>query len=428
MINARLVRNIRLGVKTLLLHKLRSVLTMLGVVFGVASVIAMLAVGEGSKRDAVALFERMGTNNIILTSRKPADAAAPGGEQAGSRVLSYGLKYETVDWVERTVPGVRRAVPARRLSKTAQVKNRRIDMELIGTTPDWFDLINRRIIAGRTLNATDMRRYNPVIVLTESTARRLLATERTIGQRVIVDERVFTVVGIIESETRIEEGGDQTLDTGKDAFIPLSTMRELYGELISESRAGESSREIVDLHQIIVEMEQTEHVVPAAGVIRTMLQREHDMADYTVEVPLQLLRDQERTQMVWNITLSAIAGISLLVGGIGIMNIMLASVTERTREIGIRRAIGAKRNQIVMQFLTESLLLATCGGLVGLVLGVWVLPWAIESYSGGEINAIVTATPIVLSLAISIGVGVIFGLYPAIRASRLDPIVALRHE
>ena len=232
------------------------------------------------------------------------------------------------------------------------------------------------------------------------------------------------MIGIVRSESHVGEAGS-TLDADMDAFIPLTSARNYFGELSIQESAGSETREKVDLHQLVVEVSDRDRVERVATAVRYMMQRFHPKVDYEVSVPLELLRQAEEVQQVWNITLGSIAGISLLVGGIGIMNIMLASVTERTREIGIRRAIGAKRGQIISQFLTEAMLLSIVGGAFGLLLGV-VLPQAVQKYSG--IHTVVPFYAIVLSVGISVFVGVVFGLYPAVRAARLDPIEALRHE
>ena len=426
---SRIIRNLRLGIKSLLLHKLRSVLTMLGVVFGVASVIGMLAVGEGSKRQAIEEFERLGTNNIIIESRKPSGAVSTAS--SGQSSIRYGITFEDRRRILQTLPGVERAVPVRRLPKEIQVADGKLAIDLIATTADWFDLIDRAVLAGRTLHPLDQTRRIPVIVLTENLARRLPLEKRGLDKVLNIDGKLFQVVGIIHSEHRLEESGGGTLDADMDAFVPLNTARQLFGDINVQGQFPNVQMEEVDLHELVVQMTDRESVEAAAPVIRRMFERFHDRPDYQISVPLELLRKAERVQGVMNLMLSAIAGISLLVGGIGIMNIMLASVTERTREIGIRRAIGAKRGQIISQFLTEALLLSTLGGVVGLALGTWGLPWGITYLSRQMDQTITTIVPtyaIVLSFGISVLVGVVFGLYPAMRAAKLDPIIALRHE
>lgn len=415
------IRNIRLGVKTLLLHKLRSLLTVLGVVFGVGSVIAMLAVGEGASHQAMEQIQKLGSNNIILTSTKPTEDEGTSDQQ--SFISMYGLLYEDEARIRQTMPHVRRTVPVKQVRKEGWLGERSLDLRVMGTTADWFDLVRRPLLAGRTLTSHDVKRADAVCVLTESGARRLLATEHTIGQTLRIGTDSFIVVGIACAE---DSGGSiQTPDQQTDAYIPLSVAKARYGDLSMRRSTGAMEAEMVELHMILVETDATEHVEELSSAITTMLTRFHKNEDYRINVPLALLRQAEATKRTFNIVLGSIAGISLLVGGIGIMNIMLASVTERTREIGVRRAIGAKRRQIVSQFLIETIVLSTVGGLLGIALGL-LFPWLITRFS--DMPTIVPTYGIALSVCISVAVGVVFGIYPAMRAAKLDPIVALRHE
>ncbi len=423
--NLRLLRNVRLGIKTLLLHKMRSLLTMLGVVFGVGSVVAMLAVGEGASQEALARIRKLGANNIMLTAQKPAE-----DEQAGQRrsmMSIYGLLYEDDLRIRETMPTVELTVPVKLVRKNARLGDREMELRIVGTTPDWFKLIERPVLAGRVLHERDMTGNAGVAVLTETGARKLLATRHAVGEPLTVGDSVFTVIAIVRSETG-GGGNVQTPDRDVDAYIPLTTARERYGDTIVRRSTGSFEREQVELHQIIVKVREdfgTAEVEPTADAIEHMLERFHRRKDYRMNVPLALLREAEATKRTFNVVLGSIAGISLLVGGIGIMNIMLASVTERTREIGVRRAIGAKRRQIVGQFLIETMVLSTIGGLIGIAIG-YLLPLGITRFAGMPTQVPMYA--IVLSLGISVGVGIVFGLYPAIRAAYLDPIVALRHE
>jgi len=417
----RLIRNIQLGIKTLWLHRLRSGLTILGVIFGVASVIAMLAVGEGASKEAIEQIRKLGSRNIILSSVKAQDDSRRMTQN--QRVSVYGLLYDDNKRLRETIPTVRRTAPARQLTKTARIRDLAMDLRVVGTTTAWFELVQRRLVAGRVFDRRDVAEARPVCVLTEHGARRLLATENTIGESVRIDGHMFEVVGIIKTESGT--GGVQTPDQPTDAYIPLSTCRNRFGEMIIEMSSGSRIRELVELHQIVVEVDTEANVEPTADAIGTMLERFHDQKDYKMSVPLALLRQAEATKRRFNIVLGAIAGISLLVGGIGIMNIMLASVTERTREIGVRRAIGAKRRQIVGQFLVETVVLSCIGGLLGIIVGV-ALPGLITHFAG--MATVVKPWSLVLSVGISLGIGLIFGIYPALRAARLDPITALRHE
>ena len=419
--SATYTREIQQGILNLLLHKLRSFLTMLGVVFGVGSVVAMLAVGEGASHDALERIRKLGSSNIIVQSLKPVDEDS--GSNRNMRISVYGLTYEDFDRVG-TLPGIRRAVPVKLLRKEGQLDDRTMDLRLVGTTPDWFHLVRRPLIAGRTMNSIDLDTYAGVVVLTEQGARKLLATQESIGQSVRLGGSFFEVVGIVQSEGS-QGGSVQTPDSEIDAYIPLSVARGRFGDLSTIVAAGSRIRERVELHQIIVEAESTDSVEDTATAIEHMLKRFHDRTDYRMSIPLALLHEAEATKRTFSIVLGSIAGISLLVGGIGIMNIMLASVTERTREIGIRRAIGAKRKQIIRQFLMETVVLSSLGGFVGMVLGL-LIPTLITHFAG--MPTIVTPSSLLLSLGISMGIGIIFGLYPAARAAALDPIIALRHE
>jgi len=425
----RLVRNIRLGVKNLLLHKMRSMLTVLGLVFGVGSVIAMLAVGEGASQKALDDIRKLGSNNIIISSIKPTNEDGS-ASSTGSYVLNYGLKYDDEIRIRKTMPAVKRTVPVKIIRKKAAYgqMSEQTEMRIVGVSADWFDLVKREKLAGRTLLKHDIDERTDVCVLTEHGARTVLAGGRTIGKPVSfggtstsTDGMIYEVVGIVRSE----HGGEHVPDMRADAYIPISTFIDRYEDIEYRRTAGTRTFTRVELHKILVEVKEQSQVKATAAGIRAMLKHCHDNKDYTVHVPLALLEQAESTKRTFNIVLGSIAGISLLVGGIGIMNIMLASVTERTREIGIRRAIGAKRAQIVGQFLIETTVLSTVGGLMGIAVGLF-FPWLVEYFAG--MPTIVPMYSIVLSLGISMGVGILFGIYPAIRAAMLDPIEALRHE
>jgi putative ABC transport system permease protein len=246
-----------------------------------------------------------------------------------------------------------------------------LELRVVGTTPVWFELVPRPIIAGRVLMPEDEEKQAPVAVLTEFGARKILATEHTIGEFIRISKDVFEVVGIVQSEGG-QAGNIQIPDQQVDVYISMEVARKYFGDIVTRRTMGGREREMVELHQIIVEVDETENVESTAKGIEQVIERFHKKKDYEVTVPLALLKQAEDTKRRFNIVLGSIAGISLLVGGIGIMNIMLATVTERTREIGIRRAIGAKRKQIISQFLIETSVLSTIGGLIGIGFGVLV--------------------------------------------------------
>jgi len=413
---------IKLGLTDVWRHKTRSFLTMLGVVFGVGSVIAMLAVGEGASQQALDSIKRLGSENIMVTSVKPSneDGASTGAQRG--RLAVYGLLYDDEVRIRETVPGVVVTVPARMTRRNARLNERQLEMRVVETVPEWFDVVQRPVLAGRVLTPNDMRMRSNVCILTEYGVRRLLAAEGIIGQHIRIASGVFEVAGIVKNETG---GAVRAPDSEADAYIPLTTGTRLFGEANIRYSAGGMEGEKVELSEIIVKMDDTKAVETGSKAIESVLTRFHKKKDFRIDVPLTLLREAERTKRTYNIVLGAIAGISLLVGGIGIMNIMLASVTERTKEIGIRRAIGARRSRIVIQFLINTCVLSIGGGVVGLLLGI-AIPFLITVFT--DMPTVVQPYSLILAFGISVGIGIIFGLYPAMRAAALDPIEALRHE
>ncbi len=418
----RIARNIWLGIENLLLHKLRSFLTMLGVVFGVGSVVAMLSVGEGASKEALEQIRKLGSNNIIISSMKSAEEEATSTEH--SHMSIYGLTHEDYRRIAMSFKNIQRTAPVKITRKDSRLLQRILELRIVGTTPEWFELVPREVLAGRVLLESDMSKQAPVAVLTEFGARKILATESTIGQTVRFGSDQFEVVGIVKSESG-QAGNIQIPDQNIDAYIPIEVARVYFGDVFTKRTSGGDEREKVELHQVIVQVDDPKKVEAVAAGIERMLERFHKKKDYVVSVPLALLKQAEATKRTFSIVLGSIAGISLLVGGIGIMNIMLASVTERTREIGIRRAIGAKRRQIVYQFLIETVVLSTMGGIIGLGMGT-LIPFLITYFSG--MVTVMTLKGILLPLLISMSIGILFGLYPAIHAAKVDPIVALRHE
>jgi putative ABC transport system permease protein len=418
----RIVRNVWLGIENLLLHKLRSFLTMLGVVFGVGSVVAMLSVGEGASKHALEQIRKLGSNNIIISSRKSAEE-----EQAStqhSHMSIYGLTYEDYRRLASSFANIKQTAPAKLMRKDSRLHERAMELRVVGATPEWFHLVPRPVLAGRVILQSDQDQQSPVAVLTEFGARKLLATESTVGQTLRIGGDQFEVIGIIRSESG-QAGNIQIPDQDIDVYIPLEVAQRYFGDIFAKRTAGSDEREKVELHQIIAQVDDPKNAEAVGAGIERMLGLFHKKKDYVVSVPLALLRQAEATKRTFNIVLGSIAGISLLVGGIGIMNIMLASVTERTREIGIRRAIGAKRRQIIVQFLIETVVLSTTGGLIGLGIGV-LIPSLIRYFSG--MPTVVTLNGILLPLIVSMAIGIVFGIYPAMNAAQVDPIIALRHE
>ncbi|MAR08981.1 MAG: ABC transporter ATP-binding protein [Blastopirellula sp.] len=423
---------LQLGIKSLMLHKLRSLLTMLGVILGVGSVISMLAIGEGSKREALERIRQLGAANVIIRSVKPTQKNSEdegAKEQTSSRVLEYGLRYEDLDFLMETLPTVKRAVPITLVRKRAQAVHRALpNARILGTTPDYFEIKNLRLRRGRMLTLPDMERGRNVAVLSAGAAQHLFNFEDPLGKTVRLGTMVFRVVGVLhpQGSGNAVPGAMGSQDFNKDVYIPLSAARSRFGELKMIVSAGSFNFERNQLSEITLTVFNQNLVSQTAAMARKILKENHPRSnDIEVQVPLELLQQAEEEKRIWNLVLGSIAGISLLVGGIGIMNIMLATVTERTREIGIRRALGARQWDITIQFLIESVLLSAAGGILGIIFGVSV-PLCVTYFS--EIESHIQWWSMPMTFIISVGVGVLFGVYPARRAALMDPITALRHE
>lgn len=425
----RLRRSVILGIKSLWMHKLRSLLTALGIVFGVASVIAMLAIGEGASYEAQQQIKELGSQNIILESVKPTNESSA-GEQERSLILEYGLTYRDISQIQATVPGVELTVPSRRVKDFLWNVSNSIDGEAVGTVP-WFpEMRNRDLVRGRFFTEMEMKDCSPVCVLTRSLASRLFPLGDPLGSTVRMGSSYFRVVGVIEDarsksskSSELEDSSDN--QEGMEMMIPISTLEDHFGEVVVKRRSGSFEAEKVELHEVTARIDDPERVMPAAMAIRHILELNHRERDYRMTIPLDLLRQAERTKQIFNIVLGSIAAISLLVGGIGIMNIMLATVTERTREIGIRRALGAKKRDIIFQFLIETVILSGAGGLLGVGLGL-AIPLAVTHFA--DMVTVIQFWAPAAAFTISVVIGVLFGIYPAFRAADMNPVDALRHE
>jgi putative ABC transport system permease protein len=425
----RLQRTVRLGLKSLWLHRLRSLLTMLGIVFGVCSVIAMLAIGEGASFEAQEQIRNLGSQNIILTSVKPPEEQKVTDQGSQSFLLQYGLTYADLRRIRDTIPGVSIIVPGRLMREYVSNINRRIDCEIMGTIPWYPEMRNHPVAQGRFFTDLEMESKANVCVLAAEVVAALFPLDSPLGRDVRIGGTYYRVIGVMESRAKgalATEGETSGRSASPNRiYIPLETAKTRYGEILARERQGSFEAEKVALHEVTVKVDRQERVVAVAEAIKTVMDRNHKKQDYRMLVPLELLRKAEQTKHIFNVVLGSIAAISLLVGGIGIMNIMLASVTERTREIGIRRALGARRRDIVQQFLVETVILAGAGGLLGVGLGIGV-PRLVTQVA--HMRTIITLWSPAVAFGISALVGVVFGIYPAVRAARMDPVEALRHE
>ena len=419
----------QVGVKSIFSHGLRSMLTVLGIVIGVAAVIAMLAVSEGASYEAQQQFRDLGASNILLKSVKPAEVEENSRQGFGPpQSVVYGLTNADITTIRDTIPGVSNVISSRIVKKNVWNLGINTNTDVVGTTVDYPVSRNYNLRAGRFFSEAEVRDHANVVVLSDEVANALFPIDNPIGQSIKIDSDYYNVVGIMESEGFSNLGQSQAGSSNaapSRIIIPFTASKSRFGETTMRQTAGGMESETVELHEAIIQIEGQESVIEVGEIIEQILQRRHKEVDYEIEVPLALLRQAEESALRDQIVAGAIAGISLLVGGIGIMNIMLASVTERTREIGIRRAMGAKKRDIITQFLVEAVILSGVGGVIGVLLGV-VIPIIISIFWG--MTTIVTPIAPILAFSISAMIGVIFGIYPSMRAADMDPVEALRHE
>ena len=411
---------LRLGLHGIVVHKVRSALTALGILFGVWSVIAMLAINAGLSYESQLALRELGSTNIIVDSVKPTEEESK-ASQSGA-LLEYGLTVKDVARLKTNIPQVQRCAVVHRTLKMARVRGRRVQVSVLSTEPNYVQVARTELLVGRFISSADVLRRQAHCVLTASLARRLFLYEDPLGKVVVLGAQPFVVVGILR---RLPSTLAGQAGAGGSVIIPLPTDRSRFGKLTALQTRGSFTLEKVEVSQVILQMGDEDAVLEGAKIARSILTRFRDKDDYEVKVPIEEIELMKKDRQRWNFMFFMIASVSLLVGGIGIMNIMLASVTERTREIGIRRALGAKRRDIITQFLVESIALTTVGGLLGIVLGIAV-PWAVEKIL--KFTTIVSAATLILPLAMAVAVGLVSGIYPALRAARLDPIEALRHE
>ena len=436
------LRTWRLGIKSLMLHPLRSLLTVLGIFIGVASVIWLLAIGEGISRKAQEQIEGLGANNIIVRSIKPPSEVTEGNRGP----VPYGITRADYERLTETIPTIERALPIRELRRRFGYAGRLVDGRLVGCTPEYAEVTRLEVDRGHFISDAELHDKQNHCVLASGTAERLFPFEDPIGRSIHIEEAYYVVVGIMKPRMPSAGIGGSLAaqDFQNDVYIPISTLWSRIGDFIVTRRSGSFEGEIVELTQATFRVDKRQRVMETSKLVKQTLKGHHRIEDYGVTVPLELLEQAKTTRKLFILFMGLIAAISLVVGGIGIMNIMLATVTERTREIGIRRALGAKRGDIIRQFLIETIALSTVGGLTGVLMGLTCRPVAGVIRAGLErfypqvmeqLPAVIrTVEPVIVPLSlpgaflISVIIGIIFGIYPAIRAAAMDPIEALRHE
>ena len=408
---------IQMGLTSLLVHKLRTMLTMLGMIFGVGSVVAMLAITEGAQKDIIANIDLLGVNNILIEAKEAVDR----NELQTRRQISPGLTFRDFRAIQENVPGMAALTPRKRFKPLKVLPKTAAEAPmLIGVEPSYLEIQSLKMVEGRWFTDQENRDSAPVCVLGESAKVNLLGFDPAVGKYVKINDSWLQVVGILASQQSADSDveGLEVINRNNLVIAPLNTVMRRFEDNNSYLKD--------EIDGIYIKVNDGVDSVETAGVVTAILNATHkDAGDYTVVVPAGLLEQKRKTLGIFKIVMISIAGISLLVGGIGIMNIMLATVLERTREIGVRRAIGARQADIVRQFLTEAILISMLGGTLGVIFGV-ALSYIIGAAAGYPTS--VSTVSIVVAFSVSVGIGLLFGIYPAMQAAKLDPIEAIRYE
>jgi putative ABC transport system permease protein len=410
-------RDVQLGLQNLTLHGLRSLLTMLGMIFGVAAVVAMLSIGAGAKQKVMAFIEQMGVRNLIVEAKETTEWQA----HSKIRKISPGLTFQDYRVIRDDLPGVVASTPRKRMTPSKILPKSQQDIPVVyGVNPSYQQIAGLHLLMGRFFNQNEEEGGEPVCVMGAAARWSLFGSSDPIGQYIKVNEQWFRVIGVVTPQLSAQTEGSAVAaqDVNNILYIPLNAALLRLEDSYSDVRD--------EIDGIYLNLHDSSDLSEASQVVRAILDNSHHGADdFSIIVPAELLAEQRRTEQMFNAVMVAIASISLLVGGIGIMNIMLASILERTREIGLRRAVGARQFDIVRQFVVEATMISFAGGTIGVIFGffisrliAWLAGW----------STIVTPGSIALAFLVSISVGLLFGIYPATKAARLDPVEAIRYE
>ena len=407
--------NIRLAIGALVEHKIRSFLTMLGIIFGVASVIAMLSIGEGAKREAIAKYQELGVNNVIIREKKLSEAEL---EEVRAK-FSQGLSIKDANTIGEIVPGITKIASQAEITTEVRYTDKSVKSTIIGVTANYLGMMNYKIRLGDMLSEHHYNQKLKVCVMGAGVAATLFGYDEPEGKMIKIEDQWFEVTGVLEPKALFTEtvGELAARDLNTDVFVPLSTFLNRF------ARENKLSSEI---QQITAQVDNSGILPETATLIDEILKRHHfNNSDYNIVIPYELLKQEEKERQIYNFLLGAIAAISLIVGGIGIMNIMLATVMERTREIGTRRAIGARKSDIMSQFVSEAVAISIVGGIIGVIFGI-ALSLSVSLFT--DITTYIRAYSVLIAFTFSVIVGISFGYLPAKNAANLNPVDSMRHE
>lgn len=454
MIPPRVLANLSISINAVAANRMRSLLTALGIIFGVAAVIAMLAIGNGAQREILEQIRLVGVNNIVvkpvIEQKEEKIEEAVGKKE--KKKFSPGLTVRDVKSIQLTIPGISKISPEIILETNVIRKGLRRSAKLIGIENTYFEIYDFALQDGQYFSSEHQKSGTSVCIIGHSIKTKFFPTENPLGKTIKVGHHWLTIIGVLKerlaSASSISKLGIR--DFNMDIYAPIQTvlvryknrdkitteqirleaMRSNgmnYGGNVNESDEDrEEKKNYHQLDRLVIQVSETNQLTPIAEILSRLLQRKHyDVVDYEIEIPELLLKQQQRTNDIFNYVLGAIAGISLLVGGIGIMNIMLASVLERIKEIGLRLSIGAKKSDVVQQFLFEAVMISVSGGLIGVALGI-SMAYIVSEFA--NIPTVITFTSILLSFGVAATVGLVFGIAPARRAASQDPIASLRYE
>ena len=415
------VETLVIALRDLSLHKFRSALASLGIIFGVASVESMVSISEGARDEALGRITALGVDNIMIRSVKPTTTGQQSTGNAARSILQFGLLRRDLEHIRLTC-SPRYAVGSRNMRTNIYTAGgAQLDVTVIATEPEYLALTRSQMLRGRFLSVTDQEQYGQVAVLGMQAARKIFGFDDPMGQLLRVAQDHFRIVGILDNAAAVKDAGGD--DINNQVFIPLATARALNGDISRLASSGQSEVTNIQLDTIAIQLQDSDQVLSVAARLENYFDLTHKQKDYDFQIPLAQLRQKAATQRIFTVVMASIAGLSLLIGGIGIMNIMLANVYDRRKEIGTRRALGARRADILNQFVLEAATLTTLGGMIGVAVG-YGLARAVSLYS--EWPTIISPVAIALGMAISSLVGILFGYWPARQAARTNPIEALR--